>query len=96
MYAQMGYSTDTADTIRQPKIGFATFGVSRSIRFDNGPPFFRRGFQEFCDEYCIQLNLTSPYNPESSRAAEHGVGLIKKIMKKTEEEGSCFKEALAV
>ena len=51
---------------------------------------------EFCDEYCIQLDLTSSYNPESSRAAGRRIGLIKQIMKKTEEEGSCFKEALVV
>ena len=29
-------------------------------------------------------------------ATERGVGLIKAIMRMTEEEGSCFKEALAV
>ena len=70
--------------------------MSRSIRSDNGPPFFSRGFKEFCDEYKIRLDLTSPYNPESSGAAERGMGLIKQIMKKMEEEGSCMEEALAV
>ena len=70
--------------------------MSRSIRCDNGPPFFSKGFKDFCKEYCIRLDLTSPYNPESSGAAERGVGLIKLIMKKTEEEGTCFEEALAV
>ena len=53
-------------------------------------------FKEFCNEYKIQLDLTSPYNPESSGAAERGVGLIKQLMKKTEEEGLCLEEALAV
>ena len=86
MYKMMGHSTDTEHTVRQLKRWFATFGVSWSIRCDNGPPFSSRGFHEFCDEYCIQLNLTSPYNPESSGAGERGVGLIKTIMKKTEEE----------
>ena len=70
--------------------------MSWSIRSDNGPMFFSKGFKEFCDGYCIELNLTSPYNPESSGAAECGVGLIKTIMKKTEEERLCFEEALTV
>ena len=60
------------------------------------PPFFSRGFNGFCEEYCIELNLTSPYIPEGTGAAERGVGLIKVIMRKTEKEGSDFEEALAV
>ena len=52
--------------VKQLKRWFATFGVSRSIRCDNGPPFFSKGFKDFCGEYCIQLDLTSPYNQESS------------------------------
>ena len=46
MYAQMGRSTDTARTVSQLKRWFATFGLSRSIRYDNGPPFFSKGFKE--------------------------------------------------
>ena len=96
MYEMMGHSTDTEHTVRQLKRWVATFGVSRSIRCDNGPPFFGRGFKELCDKYCIGLELTSPYNTESSGAAERGAGLIKLTMKKTKEEGSYFEEALAV
>ena len=57
---KMGISTDNEHTVRQLKRWFATFGVSRSIRCDNGPPLSSMGFKEFCDEYGIQLNLTSP------------------------------------
>ena len=46
--------------------------------------------------YCIQLDFTTPYNPESSWAAERWVGVIKTVMKKIEEDGTCFEEALAV
>ena len=45
----------------------------------------------FCERYFIDLQITSPYNPESSGAAERGVGLVKK----TNEEGLCLEEALA-
>ena len=64
LYEKMGISTDNEHTVRQLKRWFATFGVSRSVRCDNGPPFSSRAFKNFCDEYGIQLNLTSPYNPE--------------------------------
>ena len=37
----------------------------------------------------------APYNPQSSGAAERGVGLVKVIIKKTREEGSNFEEAFA-
>ena len=96
LYEKMGISTDNEHTVRQLKRWFATFGVSRSIRCDNGPPFSSMGFKEFCDKYGIQLKLTSPYNLESSGAAERGVGLVKNIMKKTEEDGSCMEEAMSV
>ena len=96
LFERMGISTDNERTVKQLKRWFATFGVARSVRCDNGPPFSSKAFEEFCKEYGIQLNLTSPYNPESSGAAERGVGLVKKIMQKTEEEGSCTEEAMLV
>ena len=52
-------------------------------------------FEAFCDKYCINLQLTSTYIPESSGAPERGVGLVNAIMKKIKEEGPCFEEALA-
>ena len=96
LYEEMTLSADTEHTIRQLKRWFATFGVARSIRCDKGLPFQGREFKEFNDEYKIKLDLTSPYNPESSGAAEHGVGLIKMIKKKTETEGLDMEEALVV
>ena len=96
LYEKMGISTDTEHTVRQLKRWFATFGVARSIRCDNGLPFQGKEFREFCNEYKIRLDLTAPYNPESSGAAERGVGSIKQIMKKTGLEGADMEEALAV
>ena len=53
LYEKMGISTDNEHTVRQLKRWFATFGVSRSVRCDNGPPFSSRAFKEFCKEYAI-------------------------------------------
>ena len=62
---------------------------------DNGPPFSSKAFRDFCDEYSMELHLCAPYNPYSSRATEREVGLVKAIMKRTDEEGSNFEEASA-
>ena len=72
--------------VRQLNRWFATFGVARSIICDNGPPFFSMAFKAFCDDYCINLQLTSTYNPKSLGAAERVVGLVKNIMKKNGED----------
>ena len=95
VFARMVLSTDTEHVVRQLKRWFAMFGVAWSIRCDNGPPLFSMAFKTFCKDYCIDLQLTSTYNPENLGAAERGVGLVKNMMKKTKEEGSCFEEALA-
>ena len=91
-FEKLGIRTDNEHTVKQLKRWFATFGTPCSIRCDNGPPMSSNDFEQFCKEYGIQLKLTAPYNPESSGAAERGVGLVKAIMKKTEEEGSCMEE----
>jgi len=41
------------------------------------------------------LNLTAPYCPISSGAAERSIGVLKAILKKVDQEGSCFETALA-
>ena len=65
MFARMGVSTDTEHAVRLLNIWFSTFGVARAITCDDGPPFFSMAFKAFCKDYCIDLQLTSPYNPES-------------------------------
>ena len=95
MFARMGVSTDTEHMVRQLKRWFAKFCVIRSIIGDKGPPFFIVTFKAYCNKNCIDLQLTYTYNPKSFGAAKRGVVLVKHIMKKTEEEGSFFKEALA-
>ena len=54
----MWHGTDTNNTVRQLNRWFATFCASRTIRCDKGLPFFSNGFKDFCNEYCIKLNLT--------------------------------------
>ena len=53
------------------------------------------GCKGICKSYCIGLILTAPYPLRSSGEAERGVDLINEIMKRTEDEGTSFKEAFA-
>ena len=67
--------------------------MARLIRADNGPPFSSVAFKKFCDDSCIGLNLTAPYHPKSSGAAERGIGLIKALVKKNGDVGNNYEEA---
>ena len=87
--------TTSGDLIAQLKIWFSTFGVATFVRADNGPPFGSVKVKRFCEEYSIVLNLTALYHPHSLDAAERGVGLVKAIMKRTDEEKSSFEESFA-
>ena len=58
--------TDTDAVVRQLKRWFATFGVVRAIRSDNGPPFFGRGFREFCKVVnfpCVEVHGFGVFQP---------------------------------
>ena len=50
IYEKMGHSTDLEHTVKQLKRWFASFGMSPSIRCDNGPPFFGKGLKKFWGE----------------------------------------------
>ena len=54
-------------------------------------PLLQHGLRGLLQKYFIDLQITSPYNSESSGAAERDVGLLKK----NKEEGLCFEEVLA-
>ena len=71
--------TTAKEVVGQLKTWFATFGVARFFKADNGPPFTSKDFSYFCKDFCIKVNLTAPYHPQSS-----GVGLVNEIMKSTE------------
>ena len=94
MFKKM-HRTDAEYMIRQMKSWFSLFRVARMVRSNNGPTFSSKAFKNFCDEYGIELHLCLPINPNSLRAIERGVGLVKAILKKTDEEGSCFEEPFA-
>ena len=66
--------------VQQLKRWFATFGVVRFLRCDHGSPFSSKAFNDFCDDFCIDLHLCALYNTESSGATERGVELVKALL----------------
>jgi transposase InsO family protein len=44
---------------------FATSGIPKSIKADNGLPYTSKKFQEFCKSWDITHNTGIPYNPQS-------------------------------
>jgi transposase InsO family protein len=43
---------------------FATFGIPKSIKMDNGITYTSKKFQEFCKLWDITHNTGIPYNPQ--------------------------------
>jgi hypothetical protein len=61
---------------------FCEYGIPESIRTDGGPQF-RSEFTQFCKEFCINHELTSPYNSRSNGHAESTVKTMKHLLTKS-------------
>ena len=61
---------------------FADHGVPREIIADN-MPFNSSECRAFANEWDILITTSSPHYPQSNGLAEKGVGIVKKMMKKT-------------
>ena len=72
---------------------FYDWGVPCTIRSDGGPQF-RTSFNNFCSEWGIQHEPTSPYHPQSNGHAEAAVKQMKHLLIKSEGNMDLFKPAL--
>lgn len=73
---------------------FGAFGLPRSITADNGPQFRSKEFRQFCKEYCIHLNLSTPYWPERNGAVERQNRNLGRRIKISLIEGTDWKKDL--
>ena len=60
---------------------FLAYGFPKRARSDNGPQF-RDKFKEFCMAHNIELDNSSPYNPQSNGLAEAAVKSVKYLVQK--------------
>ena len=85
LFSQLS-STPTAAVINTLKTWFNVLGWPRAIRSD-GVPQFRGEFSEFCKNFRISHELSSPYNPRANGLAESGVKMVKNMLHKCLGEG---------
>jgi transposase InsO family protein len=57
--------------------GFATFGIPKSIKTDNGPSYTSKKIQEFCTLWDITHSTGIPYNPQGQAVVERQPQRIK-------------------
>ena len=59
---------------------FETFGIPEVIFSDGGPQFISKEFNDFCREWMIFNDTSSPYYPQSNGIAEGTVKLMKRLI----------------
>ncbi|GKV36104.1 hypothetical protein SLEP1_g44272 [Rubroshorea leprosula] len=57
------------------------FGIPKRIIADNGPQFRAAALRSFCNNYGIELALTSVYTPQSNRQAESANKIVLRSLK---------------
>ncbi|GKV39829.1 hypothetical protein SLEP1_g47544 [Rubroshorea leprosula] len=60
---------------------FTKFGIPRRIIADNGPQFRAAALRSFCNDYGIELALTSVYTPQSNGQAESANKIVLRGLK---------------
>ena len=95
-FIEVDYLTTTSSkaVIEKLKKQFCRFGIPREIISDGGPQYTSTEFCEFAKEWGISYHITSPGHPNSNGKAESGVKIMKKLMIKCAESGTCQYEAL--
>ena len=73
---------------------FALFGIPKSVKSDNGPPFNSWEFKRFCDENNIVHEKITPYWPRANGLVEAFMKNITKCARNSQETGHPFEEEL--
>jgi len=59
---------------------FEYFGISEAIFSDGGPQFISKEFEDFCRQWFVKNDTSSPYHPQSNGIAEGTVKLMKRLI----------------
>jgi hypothetical protein len=74
------------NTITKLKEQFARHGIPERLRSDCGTQFTSKLFQQFCKEYGIQHNISSPHFQSSNGEAERAVQTVKNLWRKNNDK----------
>ncbi len=94
IWCQMLKRLDTRAVLNMINTVFLEHGFPCAIRSDGGPQF-RSEFNSYCELNGITHELSAPYHPQSNGLAENAVKTAKDLLKKTQEAGESFVDALA-
>ncbi|GBL74994.1 hypothetical protein AVEN_243795-1 [Araneus ventricosus] len=76
----------TSSVVNALKTCFARFGIPEEIFADNGPPFDSKTFIEFCTNWDIFFNPSSPGFPRSNGQVERCVQTVKSSLVKAAQD----------
>ncbi len=79
--------TKAATVIHITKSILARHGISEEIKSDNGPQFSQE-YNKFSREWNFRHTTVSPINAQSNGQVEKSVQIVKRILSKTDIEGS--------
>ena len=87
-------STGHASTIKGLTTLFSMFGIPKTVKTDNGPPFNGKDFAEFLGTYGVRHQRSTPLWPEANGMVERFVRTVKKALRTSVAEGENWKAIL--
>ena len=76
----------TSAVVEAMKSVFACHGIPKRLRSDNGPQFTSAEFKNFCKQYGIEHETSSPHFQSSNGEAERAIQTVKKLWKKSKDK----------
>lgn len=81
LFATAGNGKATKHVLNHCFQVFATMGIPKVIKIDNGPGYTSKAFQTFCSTFQIQHLTGVPYHPQGQGIIEHAHCSLKSIHK---------------
>ena len=78
---------ESQTVVSHTKAIFARYGIPKEIVSDNGPEYSAKAYHNFCKDWDIHHNPSSPEYPKSNGLAERTVQTVKRTLKKAKKAG---------
>ena len=88
------YSTTTDAVVKKLKRHFSRYGRPDVVVTDNGPQLVSDEFQKFSTDWEFAHITSSPYHSSSNGKAESAVKIVKKLIRKTQKDGTDIHKAI--
>ena len=88
------YSTTTDAVVKKLKRHFSRYGRPDVVVTDNGPQLVSDEFQKFSTDWEFAHITSSSYHSSSNGKAESAVKIVKKLIRKTQKDGTDIHKAI--